>query len=193
MSGSHLKAGQSRFAWEVLRFVLGWALVVTLVVTLFWLLQEVLPAVVGETTTPTTIEQADTTTTTEPPVTTTTTTTEPPVTTTTAAPTTSTTTTLAPVRPPEEVTVLVLNSTPRVGLAASAAADLAQLGYQVVVPANATPRRPVTVILHAEGYGLEAIEMATHFEAAATVRPDDEGRTTTGVPIVVILGDSFSP
>ncbi len=196
--GSHLKPGRSRFAWEVTRYLLAWALVVSAVVGLFWLLQEVLPDVVGPDATSTTVA-ADTTTTTAPVDTSTTLPAETSTTTTTIADTTTTTsstttTTLPPVRPPEEVTVLVLNSTPRVGLAAGIAADLADLGYVVVQPANATPRRPVTVILHTEDFALEALALQdAAFEEEAIVGLDDEGRTTEDVPIVVILGDSFQP
>ncbi len=190
--GSHLKPGRSRFAWELIRYVLAWALVVTAVVGLFWLLQEVLPDLVssdGTTTTTTEPESASSSTT----VPATTTTTLPATTTTTEPPEpTTTTTTLPAARPPEEITVTVLNSTPRVGLAAEVAADLAGLGYLVGQPANATPQRGVTTILHAEGYGLEAIELKeAAFEDEATVGLDDEGRTSGEADIVVILGDSY--
>ncbi len=186
--GSHLRPGRSRFAWELVRYVLAWALVVTAVVGLFWLLQEVLPDLVASDTTTTTAPVAASSTTTEAP----TTTTEAPATTTSTEPEpTTTTTTLPAARPPEELTVTVLNSTPRVGLAAQVAADLAGLGYVVGQPANASPRRAVTTILHAEGFGLEAIELKeTAFEDDATVGIDDEGRTSDEVDIVVILGDS---
>lgn len=194
-----MKPGRSRFAWELTRYVLAWALVVTAVVGLFWLLQEVLPEVVAADTTTTTVAAGDTTTSTGPTTSTTTSTTvAAETTTTTIASTTSapstTTTTLPPIRPPSEVTVRVLNSTPRVGLAASVAADLAEIGYVVVQPANATPQRSVTTILHAEGWGLEALELKeTFFESESTVGLDDEGRTSGEVPVVVILGDSFPP
>lgn len=188
--GSHLKPGRSRFAWEVIRYVLAWALVVSLVVGLFWLLQEVLPDLVaGDTTTTTTSVVAGPTTTTSS---TTTTTSPEQSTSTTEAPETTTTTTLPSARPPEEVAVTVLNSTDRVGLAAQVAADLAGFGYVIGQPGNATPRRPVTTILHAEGFGIEAIELKeSAFEDEAIVGVDDEGRTTPEINIVVILGDSF--
>jgi hypothetical protein len=188
--GSHLRPGRSRFAWELIRYVLAWALVVTAVVGLFWLLQEVLPDLVAsDSTTTTTAPVAASTTSTEP----TTTTTSTPVTTTTVTPRPTTTTTTTPAaRPPEELAVTVLNSTPRVGLAAEVAADLAALGYVVGQPGNATPQRAVTTILHAEGFGIEAIELKeTAFEDEATVGVDDEGRTDDETNIVVILGDSY--
>ncbi len=194
MSGRHLKPGRSRFVWEVLRFVLGWALVVALVVSLFWLLQNVLPSLVAgdgsSSSTTSAVEMTSTTsgaTTSTIPETTstladTTTTTRPEATTTSEAPA---------VRPPEEITVLVLNSTPRVGLAGSAAARLAAEGYMVATPANASPRRPNTVILHAEGYAAEAEALTEFFEDEAVFGVDDEGRTTDRIPIVVILGASY--
>ena len=186
--GSHLKPGRSRFAWEVIRYVLAWALVVTAVVGLFWLLQEVLPDLVSSDATTTTTEATGATTTTEVSTTTSTSTT----TTTTVPSETTTTTTVPEARPPEEVSVTVLNSTPRVGLAAEVAADLAELGYVVGQPANATPQRAVTTILYAEGFGIEAIELKeAAFEDEATVGIDDEGRTSSTIDIVVIIGDSY--
>lgn len=188
--GSHLKPGRSRFAWEVIRYVLAWALVVTAVVGLFWLLQEVLPDLVSSDSATTTTAEAGGSTTS--PAETATSTTSTSTTTTSVPEETTTSTTLPAARPPEEVSVTVLNSTPRVGLAAQVAADLAGFGYIIGQPANATPRRAVTTILHAEGYGLEAIELKeSAFEDEATVGIDDEGRTTESINIVVILGDSY--
>jgi cytoskeletal protein RodZ len=190
--GSHLKPGRSRFAWELVRYVLAWALVVSAVVGLFWLLQEVLPDIVSsEATTTTTTTEAPTASSTSTVPTTSTTLPASTTTSEAAEPTTTTSTTPA-ARPPEELTVTVLNSTTRVGLAAEVAADLADLGYLVGQPANATPQRAVTTILHAEGFGLEAIELKeTAFEEEATVGLDDEGRTSGEADIVVILGDSY--
>ncbi len=170
--GSHLKPGRTRFAWELARYVIAWTVVVAAVVGLFWLLQEVLPEVVAD----------ETTTTTAPA----------PETTTTVAPAPTTTTTLPVVRPPGEVTVLVLNSTLRIGLAARVAADLNDLGYVVEQPDNARPIRQFTTILHAEGYGLEALELAeTAFEDEAIVGVDTEDRTSDEVNVVVVLGSSY--
>lgn len=187
--GSHLKPGRSRFAWELARYVIAWAFVVAAVVGLFWLLQEVLPEVIGDETTTTTSTTPVTSTTV--PEQTTTTLASDETTTTVAGPTT-TTTTLPVVRPPEEVTVLVLNSTLRVGLAARVAADLNELGYIVEQPDNARPLRSVTGIFHAEGYGLEALELAeTAFEEEAIVGIDTDDRTNDEIDIVVVLGSSY--
>ena len=187
--GSHLKPGRSRFAWELARYVIAWAFVVAAVVGLFWLLQEVLPEVVADQTTTTTTSAPATTTTVAQATTTTVAAGES---TTTVAAETTTTTTLPVVRPPEEVTVLVLNSTLRVGLAARVAADLHDLGYIVEQPANARPLRQFTTILHAEGYGLEALELAeTAFEDEAIVGIDTEDLTSDDVNIVVVLGSSY--
>lgn len=188
--GSHLKPGRSRFAWELARYVIAWALVVAAVVGLFWLLQEVLPAYVSSADSTTTTTVATTTTSTTPDASTTTTLAEAP--TTTVVESSTTTTTMPLVRPPEEITVQVLNSTLRIGLAARVAADLDELGYLVEQPDNARPRRDFTTILHAEGYGLEALELAeAAFEEDAIVGIDTEDRTSDDVQIVVILGQSY--
>lgn len=187
--GSHLKPGRTRFAWELARYVIAWTVVVAAVVGLFWLLQEVLPEVVADETTTTTAPAPETTTTVAPAPTTTVADGE---TTTTVAVEPTTTTTLPVVRPPGEVTVLVLNSTLRIGLAARVAADLNDLGYVVEQPDNARPIRQFTTILHAEGYGLEALELAeTAFEDEAIVGVDTEDRTSDEVNVVVVLGSSY--
>ena len=117
--------------------------------------------------------------------TTTTTTTAQPSTTAEAA----TTTTVAQPRPAGEVTVLVLNSTGRSGLAARVTAELAALGYQMLEEDNYPTRLATTAVWYAPGFELEAQVLAENFPDAE-VEPfpgDDES-----ADIVVVLGASFS-
>ena len=126
------------------------------------------------------------TTTTEPAPTTqaSTTTTTPPTTT-----EATTTTTVPPVRDPSEVTVLVLNSTTRGGLAAGVTSDLAALGYQMLEQDNYRPALDVSAVWFAPGLSREADILAEQIPDAL-VEPfagDD-----VLADIVVVLGASFS-
>lgn len=147
----------------------------------------------------------DTTTTTTSPVESTTVTTAPSGQTTSAAPvTTSTTTTSAPAttsttsppttiretRDPSEVRVQVLNSTSVAGLAAGLSDELATLGYQMVEADNYTPELSDTMIFHAEGFALEALELSDAIPDG-TVAPNPELTTEQDVDIVVVLGLSY--
>jgi hypothetical protein len=144
----------------------------------------------GDSSTPTSESSVTTagSTTTQP-----TTTTEASATTTTTTPTTTTeattTTTTQPEREPSEVTVLVLNSTTRSGLAAAVTADLAALGYQMLEQDNYRPTLDVSAVWFAPGFEREADTLAVQIPDAV-VEPfagDD-----VLADIVVILGASFS-
>lgn len=121
------------------------------------------------------------------------TTTNPPTTLPTVPSTTTTTsppTTLRAARPPSEVRVVVLNSIGVAGLAGDLSDELAGLGYQVAEPDNYTPELSDTMIFHADGFSLEALEVA---EAVpdGTVAPDQELATDWGVDVVVVIGRSY--
>lgn len=113
-------------------------------------------------------------------------------TTTTTAPTTTTstttTTTLPPPREPEELTVLVLNSTRRSGLAGRTTARIADLGYQTLPADNYSPTLDVSLVRYAEGLEREA-------EALAEVVPDSNlelwAEADPPPHLVVILGLSY--
>ncbi len=109
---------------------------------------------------------------------------------TTTSSTPETTTTVPSERSPADVVVLVLNSTSRSGLAASATALLADLGYQTLEPGNATTVLNDSEIHYASGFALEAFAVAAQFPDGV-VSPDPE--TDLAADIVVILGTSYVP
>ncbi|NND83925.1 MAG: LytR C-terminal domain-containing protein [Acidimicrobiia bacterium] len=190
MPGQHLAPGRGRFFWELTRYLIAWAAVVGALVGVFWLISNLLPAWLETTDTTeavsTTVAAApESTTTTVVEVTTTTTST-------TTTPTT-TTTTLPPVQPVEETWVLVLNSTGRSGLAGGATGLLGDAGYLTLIPDNYPTTLEVTRILHAEGLGLEAAQLAASFFPEAEVLLDTEGLTAADPDLVVILGLDYEP
>jgi hypothetical protein len=143
----------------------------------------------GESTLITTISTVATTTaapTTRPPATT-----APPASTTTAPSTTAAPpTTLRAAREPSEVQVIVLNSIGVTGIAGELSDQLAGLGYQMTEAANYTPELSDTMIFHADGFSLEALDLS---EAVpdGTVAPDQELAEEWGVDIVVVIGRSY--
>lgn len=144
-------------------------------------------------TSPTSTEPADTT---DLPATTST---RPAPTTTTIAPTTaqpSTTTASAPstlreARDPAEVRAIVLNSTGVAGLAGQLSDELAQRGYQMAQADNYTPELSDSMIFHADGFSVEALDLAESMPDA-TVAPDPELAAEWGVDVVVVIGQSFT-
>jgi hypothetical protein len=110
------------------------------------------------------------------------------------APTTSTTatttTTVPDERAPADITVIVLNSTSRSGLAASATSVLADLGYLMLEPDNATPVLSGTQIQFTTGFALEAYTLAAQFPDGEVLQnPSADPQAN----IVVILGTSYVP
>lgn len=103
---------------------------------------------------------------------------------------TSPPTTLRPARQPSEVSVIVLNSTSATGLAAGLSDELAEIGYVVAEPSNYTPELADTMIFHADGFSLEALELADT-AVEGTVASDPALTDSHGVDIVVVLGLSY--
>ena len=130
----------------------------------------------------TTTSTVTTAATTEPTTTTST------VTTTTQAPTTTTTEPVIEVRPPGEVTVLVLNSVGTPGLAGRVTEQLAAQGYDTLEADNYQPELDQSRVWYKDGYGLEANELAADFPDALTERNDE---TAPEADIVVVLGASY--
>lgn len=134
------------------------------------------------TTTTTTTTQATTTTTTQA----TTTTTAAAATTTT---TQATTTTTAVALDPSEVTLLVLNSTSRSGLAARLTARFDELGYQTLEPTNYTPALDTSRVWYVDGFALEAAAVAELVpDAIVELYPGQSPQAA----ITVVLGASFT-
>ena len=115
--------------------------------------------------------------------TTTTSTTAPTSTTESTAPPT----TLRPARQPGEVSAIVLNSTATPGLAAELTDELAALGYLMSEPTNYTPELSDTMIFHADGFSLEALDLADAVPDG-TVAADADLAGAHGVDIVVVIG-----
>lgn len=177
------KAGQSAFLRDAAIMGVGIVIVAALMYGVLWLIQswrspDPLPGasettqVVESSTTATT--RASTTTTFAP--------------TTTVAPTTTTTVPVIEARPPEEVTVVVLNSVGTTGLAGRVTGLLDELGYNTLEPDNFEPLLEQSLIWYKEGFGPEAQDLAANFPDAVTeFNPD-------GLPeadIVVLLGASY--
>lgn len=123
--------------------------------------------------------------------------TSPPPTAATSAPTTAAAattaappTTLRTARQPSEVRVIVLNSIGVVGLAGELSNELAALGYQMAEADNYSPELSDTMIFHADGFSLEALDLG---EAVpdGTVAPNQELAGEWGVDIVVVIGRSY--
>lgn len=86
----------------------------------------------------------------------------------------------------------VLNGTPRAGLAASAAEELREAGYQIGEIGNAARRYQQTTVFHQEGQEQLANEVAA-FIGASVVSPAPEEGVRSEVPVTVVLGDDFRP
>lgn len=99
-------------------------------------------------------------------------------------------TTLRAARQPEEVRVVVLNSTAAAGVAGELSDELASLGYQMSEPTNYTPELADTMIFHADGFSLEALELVGSV-ADGTVAANPELAEAQGVDIVVVIGLSY--
>jgi hypothetical protein len=92
------------------------------------------------------------------------------------------------VRPPEEVTVLVLNSVGTAGLAGRVTEKLAALGYDTLEPANFEPLLEQSLIWYKPGFGPDANDLAANFPDAVTEFNPDE---LPEADIVVLLGASY--
>lgn len=190
--GKHAAPGMGRFTRELSSFTIRLLAVAVLFFGAIWAVVTFVPqwiagedgpivAVEESTTTsvesqPTVLSSAVTSTAPPPP----TTTTQPP----------PTTTTVPPERDPQDIVVLVLNSTSRSGLAAGATALLNSLGYQTLEPANSTPVLSGSQILFAEGFAAEAYTLAAQFTDGEVLPNPSEDPSAD---IVVILGTSYSP
>ena len=189
MPGRHASDDRSRFRRDLFRMALLALLAVAVIaaaaagVRLFLGGDDAPPATVAAPATTTTTTLPPTTTTTS---TTTTTTTLPPTTTTTLPPTT--TTTLPPLREPAELTVLVLNSTGRSGLAGRTTQRIADGGYQTLPADNFSPTLDTSVVRYAAGLEREAEVLAAQIPDANLELSEEED---PAADLVVVLGLSF--
>lgn len=133
-----------------------------------------------------TAETSSTTSTTVAPTTTITTTADPSTTTTAAA-----SSTLREARDPAEVRAIVLNSTGVVGLAGQLSDQLAQQGYQMAQADNYSPELSDSMVFHADGFSVEALDLVAETVPDATVASDPELAAEWGVDVVVVIGQSY--
>lgn len=114
-------------------------------------------------------------------------------TTTTTAPTTTTTTepttTVPTLREPGEVTVLVLNSTDRSGIAGALTQRLAEAGYQTLEADNYEEALEQSRVWHAPDYAPEAVELK-ELAVPDALTGVYEG-PDLGADIVVVIGATY--
>lgn len=107
-----------------------------------------------------------------------------------------TTTTLA-VRPPAEVSVVVLNGTSVSGAAGKYSTAIGTAGYQMLEPGDAATKIPATQVFFAPGFEMEAAAVALAAGVPATVTPaalptPPPGEVGTANVVVVIGADIAS-
>ncbi len=209
MPGKHAASDNSQFYRDLVWFGLRWLIGAVIVFGAAWFLTSQVfgsddP---GSSAAPTTI-QAPTIPTTLPPVTTTEATPPPPpttrppattaptgstaptaTTTSTVAPTTTVTTAPEPELPPSEITVRVLNSTGRRGLAATVTAQLRALGYVMRLQDNYGTRLQTTTVFYVPGFAEEAATLAAELAGATTTAPNPAAEPSAD--LLVVLGSSY--
>ena len=209
MAGRHAAEGMGDFVRGLTLFILKWFLFGAVVFLIIWAVivkvPEWFPSEEAGTTQSVAV-QAPTTTlersvVTEPPTTQTgrsTPSTAPATSPTTLAPTTTqppfptTTTTTQPVSvdlSPAEITVRVLNSTTRGGLAATVTSNLAALGYRMLEQNNYTPALDTTTVFYVPGYDIMAADLAAQLPGAVEVEPNPS--STPSADLLVVLGASY--
>lgn len=105
--------------------------------------------------------------------------------------TVSSTSTTVTVRPPAEVTVVVLNSMGLDGAASRLTTDLAEAGYQTLTPDNFTPEQDPSRIWYREGFAAEA-SVLTEFLTGATVEQLPDESLQEGADVVLMLGTGYT-
>jgi hypothetical protein len=181
--GKHVSSGSSAFIRDLVVMAVG---IVIVGVLLYGALS--LIAGLGEDDP----DAADTTVTTETTALSTTagtTATTDPTTSTTSAPDTTTTTAAVVIRDPAQVTVIVLNSTGRSGVAGSLTTSLGEAGYQTLQADNYQPPLEQSRVWYLGDFAPEAAELQAGFVPDAAIEPY-EG-PDVGADIVVVLGAGF--
>ena len=179
--GRHAAGGSGVFYRDLAMMILGIVVVGAAVFLILYLLVGDGSTNAAATTTTTTLE---TTTSSDPPPTTTSTTL---ATTTTAG---ETTTTAIPVRPPEEVRVVVLNSIGIAGAAGRFTQVLSDASYQTLPPDDYEPEQDPSRIWYRDGFSAEANELL-EFIPGALVEPIPDDELQPGADVVVVLGTGY--
>jgi hypothetical protein len=107
----------------------------------------------------------------------------------TTLPTTSTSN--VEVRPPVEVTVVVLNSMGLDGAAGRKTSELAAAGYQTLTPADFQPEQSPSRIWYREGFAAEA-SVLVELVPGATVEPLPDETLQEGADVVLVLGTGYT-
>jgi cytoskeletal protein RodZ len=103
----------------------------------------------------------------------------------------TTSSTSVAVRPPAEVTVVVLNSMGLDGAAGRKNTELAEAGYQTITPGNYEPEQDPSRIWYREGFAPEAA-VILEFLPGADVEPIQDESIGEGADVVLVLGTGYS-
>lgn len=95
------------------------------------------------------------------------------------------------VRPPSEVTAVVLNSTQIEGAAGRLTEQLAGAGYQTLTPANYTPEQDPSRIWYRDGFAAEGAEMLDYIPGAV-VEPLPDASLQEGADVILVIGTGYS-
>jgi hypothetical protein len=183
--GRHATEASNSFYRDLTMMVLGIVLVGGAVFLLLYLLAGNPDAEAGASTSGSTMSTAAAST----GPTATTGTTSPP---TTAPPTTSAPdTTAVPVRPPQEVRVIVLNSIGLAGAAGRKTQELADAGYQTVQADDLEPQQDQSRVWYRDGFAAEA-NVLLEFLPGALVEPIPDPELQTGSDVVLVLGAGYA-
>lgn len=179
--GRHTTGASTGFYRDLAVMVLGiLALGALIFLLLFWLAEG------PEQGPPTTPLAADTTVTTATETTVSTTVTTEASTTTTTIPTTTT----VPVRPPEEVRVVVLNSMGLAGAAGRMTERLEEAGYQTLEADDYEPELDPSRIWYREGFSAEA-NVLLEYLPDAEIQPLEEEDLQEGADVILVLGSGY--
>jgi chloramphenicol 3-O-phosphotransferase len=96
-----------------------------------------------------------------------------------------------PVRPPEEVRVIVLNSIGLAGAAARKTQELADAGYQTVQADDLEPQQDQSRVWYREGFAAEANALL-QFLPGALVEPVPDPELQTGTDVILVLGAGYT-
>lgn len=178
--GRHANGGGSAFYRDLAMMILGILLVGAAVFFLLFLLADDTDPATTTTadagSTSTTIGQSSTT--------------SEGSTSSTSSSSTTTSTTTVPVRPPEDVHVVVLNSIAVDGAASRMTQQLDDAGYQTLPPDDYEPEQDPSRLWYREGFSAEANELL-EFIPDAEVEPLEDDSLQPGADVVMILGTGY--
>jgi cytoskeletal protein RodZ len=103
----------------------------------------------------------------------------------------TTSTSVVAVRPPGEVTVVVLNSMGLDGAAGRMTQRLTEAGYQTLTPDNFTPEQDPSRIWYREGFAAEAADLVDLLPGASVEQLPDES-LQEGADVVLVLGTGYT-